>query len=224
MGIRDAQPKLPQYDKLRAQTQQRFSAEGQKQGDALQRKFAALGNLQSGAAIKQQQNLNSDVMQQQEQAMGGIDAQEAQEVQRQKEVQDARDFAANESRVGREFAGAEADKGRTFQAGESALSRRAQGDQFDRSFGEQVKQNSFTNDMATKEAALNEKMTHYNQALSLATSGKQNGVLDAWNQLFPGEAPQQLVDKGNASASNINEAIAKTYGHKKSFLRRLAGG
>jgi len=171
--------KLPEYDKIRQQTQQRFQSQGQEQSDALQRRMASLGNLKSGAAIKQQQIMQNDLGKQQESALGQIDVQEAGELQRRQEIQDARDFAARESQLGRDFSSQEALKGRDFAAGESllgrkfaasesALGRAMQKDQFTRSFDEQKYQNRFMNNMATKEFDFNKNSTLMNQATALA--------------------------------------------------------
>lgn len=182
--------KLPEYDKIRQQTGQRFQSQGQQQTDALQRKFASLGNLKSGAAIKQEQLIQGDLNEQKEAALGQVDVQEAGEVQRRQEVQDARDFASAETLKGREFASAEALKGREFEGSqaqigrdfssaealkgrefagqESALGRAMQKSQFDESFGEQKRQNEKMNSMARKEFDFNKKATQANQAQSLA--------------------------------------------------------
>jgi hypothetical protein len=202
MGMRAQQPKapLPEFEKIRAQTQQRFAAQGQQQGDALQRRMASIGNLKSGAAFKQQQNLQNDLGQQREQALGQVDVQEAGEAQRRQEVQDTRDFAAKESQLGRDLASQEAQVGRDFAGSESALGRALQSGQFDKSFGLQQgafdsaeKQTAFTNKMATDEAKQNKRMTNFNMATALGGAGKAQGaILDYFNKLEPGSKKLNL--------------------------------
>jgi len=142
MGLRAPQapgvvaPKapLPEFAQQRQKVEQRINADTQGQQDAMQRRFAAGGMLNSGAAIKQQGILANQAQVNKTDALAGVDAAEMGEMQRRQEITDNRDFAANESKLGREFAGSESALGRAFQAGESKLGRDQQGSQFDRSF------------------------------------------------------------------------------------------
>jgi hypothetical protein len=171
---------LPEYDKLKQQTAQRFNAQAQQQGNALKRKLASIGNLNSGAAIKQQEKINTDVGQQQEAALSNIDTQQAQELQRRKEIEDARNFEAAQAQKGMDFSAQQAALGRDFTASESALARKLQSDQFGQQFGlqnkvfkEQQGQNKIQNAMAAREAQLNEYTNMFNQAQALAQNKPQ---------------------------------------------------
>ncbi len=111
MGLRQPgqpqQPKqqLPEYEAMRRRTQQRLESEGQGQQEALQRRFAQVGNLNSGAAIKNEQALQGQIATQKEDALGQIDAQEMGEQQRRQEVQDQMAFQSGEAQKGRDFQG-----------------------------------------------------------------------------------------------------------------------
>lgn len=139
---KDVSKPLPEYDAMRARLTQRSNADVGQQQDAMQRRFASQGGLNSGAAIKQQQLVAEAGAQNREQAMEGINSQESaerrrlQEIESQKEFQSqeaatGRQFQAGESQLGRDFAGNESRLGRDFAAGESRLGREAQRSMFD---------------------------------------------------------------------------------------------
>lgn len=223
MGLRQpttTPPKLPEFDKLRTQATQRINAQGGQASDALKRKFASLGNLNSGAAIKQEQKMQAELGEQREQAMAGIDVAEAQEGQRRLEVQENRDFAAGESRIGREFASGEAKLGRDFAGQESALSRALQSEQFGKQFGlqnevfgEQKNQNTFTNKLAGEEHALNVKNTNINTAKALAEAKDPGKIAAMFEQLNGG---QQL--------GTVSQNAAMSRRQQVSGLRPISGG
>lgn len=106
---------LPQFELMRRRASQRAEASGQQANDALQRRFAAMGGLNSGAAIKQQQLTSEAVARQREDALAGVDAAEQQERMRQQDLADERNFQATEADRLREFQGAEAARGRNMQ-------------------------------------------------------------------------------------------------------------
>lgn len=134
-----------QFEILRRRAKQRSATEAGESQQAIRRRFAALGSLSSGAAIKQEQLAGEAVRRRGEESIQNIDFAEQQELQRRKEIGEAREFQAGESRLGREaiagesalsraFAGEQAgiqrgfqskesELGRGFQAGESALGR-----------------------------------------------------------------------------------------------------
>ncbi len=116
-----------QFDVARKRAQQQAAQAVQGQQEALQRKFASLGNLQSGAAIKQQQ-LAAEKGQEQLQGVNeGIDAAEMADQQRKQELAQQQQFAREERLGSQEFAG-----------GQSALARALQESQFGKSLAEQV--------------------------------------------------------------------------------------
>lgn len=112
---KDVSGKLPEYDAMRARLSQRTNADTQQQQDAMQRRFAAQGGLNSGAAIKQQQLVAEAGAQNREQAMEGVNAQEAQQRQRLQEAESQKEFQSQEAATGREFAAQESLLGRQQQ-------------------------------------------------------------------------------------------------------------
>jgi hypothetical protein len=131
---------LPEFALQRKKVEQRINADTQGQQDALQRRFAAQGMLNSGAAIKQQGIVANQAQQTREDALAGVDAAEIGEMQRRQEIQDNRDFAANEAKLGREFQASESSLGRALQASQFDRNFAQQGSQFDRNFRFQNKQ------------------------------------------------------------------------------------
>lgn len=69
---------LPQFDLMRKRVQQRSQAEGQTQQDAMRRRLAAAGTLNAGAGIKALQVAQESQARATEDAVQGVEAQEAQ--------------------------------------------------------------------------------------------------------------------------------------------------
>ena len=115
---------LPQYDVMRKRAQQQEQANLQGQKDAIARRAAQLGGGVSGALIKQEQVVSDDSAKRLQDANEGINAQEAAELQRRREIEEGRQFARSEREAGQTFTSGESQKGRDFTSGESALQRR----------------------------------------------------------------------------------------------------
>jgi len=72
-----ARTSLPEFEAARRRMTEQFSSEKQGGNDAIQRRFASMGALNSGAAIKQQQVFQDKLREQQANALGDLGAQEA---------------------------------------------------------------------------------------------------------------------------------------------------
>lgn len=107
-----------QYDLARNRAAQQNNQAVQGQKDALKRRFAALGSINSGAAIKQDQLAEESGQQNLTNANQNIDASQAQEKQRIAEVNQGQEFAKSERLGSQEFAGGQAELGRKFQTSE----------------------------------------------------------------------------------------------------------
>lgn len=107
-----------QFDLARKRAEQRANSEQQQQDDALKRRFAAMGNLNSGAYVKQQSIQADEASKRKADVMEGIDVAESQEAQRQREVQEGRDFARSERLGSQDFSAGQAVLQRQFQTGE----------------------------------------------------------------------------------------------------------
>ena len=80
------------FQQQRQRLTQRFTQQGQEQDDAMKRKLAQMGNLNSGAAVKLQQQGQDQIVQQREEAIGNLDSQQAQQQMQLDEAQRMRDF------------------------------------------------------------------------------------------------------------------------------------
>jgi hypothetical protein len=118
------------YELARQRATEQANTQAQSQNDAIRRRFASLGNLNSGAAIKQQQIAQDQANQQRERAISEINAQEADmQGQRdfQREMQSTQhQFQAGQSDKDRAQQMALQDRGFSFQGGENALQRALQ--------------------------------------------------------------------------------------------------
>lgn len=95
---------LPEFAKVRENAVNQAGVNTSGQVDSLRRRFAALGGLNSGAAIQAQGQVEEQGAQRKEAAGAQVDFQEAQERQRRNEAMEARDIATSEASRGRNFA------------------------------------------------------------------------------------------------------------------------
>lgn len=182
---------LPEFDVQRKKVEQRANAAAQGQQDALQRRFAANGMLNSGAAIKQQQIAANEANTQREDALQAVDAAEISEAQRRQEVQDQMAFASGE-----------AQKGREFQGSESALARAMQGSQFDRSLAQSGSQFDKNFGLQKQQLGYDRQDQAWNKAIAGAQlKGDQLGRFNSVYQgmggkPLPGTSPQPAIGYG----------------------------
>lgn len=147
-----AAPMQNLYDKQRQEATQRIGVQAQQGGDALKRRFASLGGLNSGAAIKAQQLNDDNAMQAKESAVAGINATQAQDEanrdMRREETQQAQSFQSGEAQKARDFTKAHNDMDRQFQEKVFAAdqgSKLRQLDLADKTFAFQKDQAGFEN-------------------------------------------------------------------------------
>lgn len=195
---------LRQFDILRQQASQRSQGDAQKAQDALKRRFSALGASNSGAAIKAEQNVGQEALKQREAAIGNIDVAEAGEMQRQKEVQEGRDFQITEAQKQRDFASGEAKVGREFEAGQADLGRRFQRELFDKEsvfknkvfdFESGMKAKEF--DLALREFDRDSQITAFNQALAMSEAPDRGAFYESLHQLGLGRMLPQNAAQYN---------------------------
>lgn len=114
---------LPQFELQRRRARQRATQLGQESVGAVQRRLAALGGLSGGAGIKLQEKARTEAQRLGSEAIEGIDIQEAAAQQRLKEIQEAREFQAEQAKLGREFARGERLGGQEFAAQQAGIGR-----------------------------------------------------------------------------------------------------
>lgn len=137
------------FDKQRQQIGQQYNAQAQDQGDALQRRFAAMGTQNSGTAIKALQLQNDGINKQRDAAITAIDAPEQQQ-----------QFQSGESQLGRDFSSGEAQKQRDFQ-----------GNQFQQTFGLDQQTRLGQLQLAQNEDARNKLDQQFNMQTQLGQEG-----------------------------------------------------
>lgn len=103
MGLRIQQPQ-DEFELQRKRAQQEANAAKQQQTDALKRRFAATGMLNSGAAIQQERLANEAVDKQLSERGEAIDTAQRAEARRLAEIKEARDFAKAEREASQGFA------------------------------------------------------------------------------------------------------------------------
>jgi hypothetical protein len=100
----------PRFAQMRNQVAQRMGAQAQQGQDALKRRFAAAGMMNSGASIKTMENAQQAASQQREEALQGVDAAETADLRQQQQAAQGRNFQ-------REMTNAESDfKAKVFGA------------------------------------------------------------------------------------------------------------
>ena len=212
MAANDTMSQIYEFQRKRAE--QAVNKQNQEENDALSRRFAAMGGLNSGAYIKQQQIQGDTAMQRRQDALEGIGAQEAQARLAQEEAQKQREFSKSERLGSQEFAGGEAQKQRQFATGErlgqqgfqsgereaaqkfasneaeSAFGRQKNLQAFQQDFQKQLlgQQQSFQDKWAQKDFEVNlEKLRQSNRALDLESDAQEfNKRMGQWTQSHSG--------------------------------------
>lgn len=157
------------YDTLRARAKSDVSQATGEQQDALKRRFAQLGNLSSGAAMKQEQISQQKGAELQQRATEGIDMAQEQEAAQVAEQAKQREFAKGERIASQAFAGAE-----------SELGRRQQDRQFKASQNLAVSQFGQNMAMASKQFDLETKIQEFNMKLA-KDAANEKPWYDSWS-------------------------------------------
>lgn len=182
-AIRDRVAK--QYEQELGKLNQNVSRQQQEGGDALKRRFAAMGALNSGASIKQQQlfgdrlreESGEQTRQLRDQAMQSqqdVDVAQAQERQRRNEFELGRFDQQRESAMGRNMAREAANIDAEFK---------------DRVFQFEAESKIGQLDLAYKAAQMESQAQRFNSALSAAQAGDKKGILGS---IFGGSGPLGL--------------------------------
>lgn len=128
-------PTKQQFDILRKRARQAAQKAGQAEQEGLQRRFASIGQVGSGAQIRAEAQASERGAKRLEQAEETVGLAELAEKQRRQEIQEGRafargereasqGFAAEQAGIGRAFAGKQAGLGRQFSAEQAELARK----------------------------------------------------------------------------------------------------
>lgn len=109
---------LDQFALARQRAQQDANTQQQRNQDALKRRFAQLGNLNSGAQMKLERQAQTDVAKNLQSANETIDAQEQADFRRKDEIKQAQEFQRGERIGGQDFSAGQAALQRAYLTGE----------------------------------------------------------------------------------------------------------
>lgn len=205
---------VQEFDFQRKKAEQQVTAQKQGQQDALKRRFAAMGNINSGAYLKANQMVDQNAGTQLNQANEGINAAQNSELRRRREVVQGQEFAAGEAEKGRSFVGDQSALQRAFQTqerlGSQDFSSGERKSSQDFSSGLMDKQQSFASaeaqkardnaeflrtiernqaaDQFNKQYELDKSTTEFNKAMAEAEASKKNGGLlgSVFGDIAPG--------------------------------------
>lgn len=149
---------IPAYQKLREQILQRGRASEQEADEAVARRLASMGTLNSGEYLKQARLAREGVQGKTQEALSSLDVQEEQETQRRKEIEEQREFQRQERLGGQEFASKESELGRTLQKDLAKENMDFQKMVFDRQYQWRI----FDEQMANREFAENKRINEQN--------------------------------------------------------------
>lgn len=191
------------FQRLRQRAKQEQGAQTQAQQEALQRRFAALGQQGSGADIKTQMLAEEAGQKQLARVQEGIMSAEEEDILRRQEIEKQRQFQAGEAEKGRQFAAEQAEiarqagleqlgvqqefaseqakLGRDFQKSENLAARTQQAEQWKKSFEESIsqfeQQMSFAQEKFAEEVRINNKNLKI-QAEAMKDPGLIGGLFD----------------------------------------------
>lgn len=195
-----------EFDVARKRAEGQAKKQQQTMQDAIKRRAASLGNLNSGAVIKQQQQAIRDTGQQLRQATEGIDAAERSDIQRRRDIQEQRDFARGER-----------EATQSFQAEQAGLTRTAQQSQFEKTFGLQSKQfeqqkTQWSENLAFQKQQLAQQHQQFVEELNLreGMNAKQTKMAEqAANLAMEQWDFQKKTEAFNAIQSLANQKLSK---------------
>lgn len=178
MAVATDDPIAKRFEGHRKMANQRAEANRQNSQDALKRRFASMGALNTGSAIKAQQLADQSSAQQKEQAMLDIDSQE----QAAREVQANRDFQAGEAEKQRSFAAGEAEKQRSFTGKQADIDRVFQDKVFNFDKESKLKQL----DLQAQDLSLRREENEFNKRLARYQAGQTGGLFGSGGFLGTG--------------------------------------
>jgi len=196
------------YDVLGQQVQREERQRTGQEQEALQRRFASMGALGSGASVRAEQTAQEEGAKRFGQAKLGIETARLGEEQRFAEVEEGRQystaeriaaqkygsaerqasqkFASSEALKGRDFATSEREAAQIFTSKESGKAYTRQQKLLDKTQGFQAKENALNRDLTSRELDMNEWIATENLAIAKEALKAQNrGLLGGlWGDIF----------------------------------------
>lgn len=190
-----------QFDVARKRAAEQSAVSLQARRDALARRFASLGNLDSGARIKQEELASQDEASNLANANEGINAQQQAELGRRREVIQGQQFQSGEAEKARGFGASEAEKARLYGTSEREAGQKFSGEQsaMQRAFLRSEREGG--QDFASSQAALQR---------AYGTSEREAGQKFATSERGAGQ--QFSASEAQKQRDVQAEQFAKTYG------------
>lgn len=158
-----ADPIIDRFEKAKSQAKQETFASKQAAQEAINRRFAQMGMQGSGAAIKQQSLIDQQSEEELGKRLEGISGMQEQELSRQNEIKQAREYQTKEREAGQEYGNLMLQRQQDYatrerEAGQGFVSAQSKSAQ-DYAASQQEKQNAFAQAMdATQGSRFAEQM------------------------------------------------------------------
>lgn len=197
------------YDTQRQKLKQRNLQDVQARGQALERRFAALGGLNSGAAIKSLQQNEESGAQDLEQGMADIAAAQAQSNLQAQNIKEEREFQSSEAQKARDAQQAQFEK--SYGLSQKQFDLQSQIAQWDQeSKGKAL-------DLAYKQFEEDKKNSLYNKVLSAAQLDDPSAFANALSGMGLTIDNEGNVVSQQMAQGNSNVMPAKLMKLQKSF-------
>jgi hypothetical protein len=165
------------YDVLGQQFQREERQRTGQEQEALQRRFASMGALGSGASVRAEQTAQEEASKRFGQAKLGLETARLGDEQRMAEIDEGRQFARGERIASQKFASGEAQKGRDFATSERLSSQTFQEGMAEDAFTQQWKmlegsqkwqgaQNDLDRIIQNKQLDLDERIAEFNMDMA----------------------------------------------------------
>lgn len=181
---KDQSAPLPEYDYARKKVTEQANQSNQSAQDALQRRFASMGALNSGSSIKQQQLQNEQSEQQKMSALEGVNVQEAQARRTLMQEEQQKEYQSTEAARGRAFGAEEGQVGRDFQSMEAQKARASQEGMFASDLEFKKWAASLANDTALKQLEVDKFNSAFNAAINRVKEGGRSENFDYYLNNF----------------------------------------
>jgi len=219
------------FDRQKEIAKQEQNAQQQAQQDAMSRRFAAMGRLNSGAAVKSEKLVNQQNSEALNKRLQGIQDVQEDEALRRQDIEDQRKFQTSERLGSQDFAATQADLGRKFQTSERMGSQDFASLQADiqRKYGtsEREAAQAFAGDEAAQQRYFANKQREAGELF------QKKYVLSPQHEQFVAQLAQQmeqfqkqyeLQEKQFAedkSSTAFNKRVAEHEMNKKSLIDRI---
>lgn len=172
---------LAEFNTMRQQTNQDFNQQQSAQQDATARRFAAMGNLNSGAYAKASQSGDLALNQEREKSLNQIGFNEAQQRRNLQQQEQNKVFQSGEANQGRRFQFGQTQSQRNFEGEQTATQRRLQAQEFNT--GQQNDFNKFKEQAGAQVAQMDAQQRQFQEQLA---QDQYQGELNRYTQQHSG--------------------------------------